>query len=172
MILLTLALLFAELSLLAIGGVASTLPAMARAVTAHHWMQADQFAALFGVAQSSPGPNMLISTLIGLHVAGLPGAAVATLAMIGPSSTLTYAVSGWWHRFREARWRRIIQAAITPITGGLLLAAASVLLRAADHDWLEAMISVAVFLAVTLRPKLHPLWLLAGATLVGLIFRP
>ena len=172
MILLTLALLFSELSLLAIGGVASTLPAMARAVIAHHWMRADQFAALFGVAQSSPGPNMLISTLIGLHVAGLPGAAVATLAMIGPSSTLTYAVSGWWHRFREARWRRIIQAAITPITGGLLLAAASVLLRAADHDWLEALISVAVFLAVTLRPKLHPLWLLAGATLVGLIFIP
>lgn len=168
MILLTLALLFAELSLLAIGGVASTLPAMARAVAGHHWLTGAQFAALFGVAQASPGPNMLIATLIGLHVAGLPGAAVATLAMIGPSSMLTVLVSGLWQRFREARWRRIAQAAITPITGGLLLAAASFLIRNADHDWRLAVISGAVAL-LTLRSKIHPLVFLAAGTVFGLV---
>ncbi|MGC9268950.1 chromate transporter [Acidiphilium sp.] len=167
MILLVLALLFAEFSLLAIGGVASTLPAMARAVIAHHWLTAAQFAALFGVAQASPGPNMLISTLIGLHVAGLPGAAVATIAMIGPSSTLTCLVSGLWHRFREARWRRVVQAAITPITGGLVLAAASFLLRTADHNWRLAAISAAVAI-LTLRSKLHPLILLATGAVIGI----
>jgi chromate transporter len=166
MILLTLALLFAELSILAIGGVASTLPAMARAVVAHHWMTSAEFTGLFGVAQASPGPNMLISTLIGLHVAGLPGAAVATLAMIGPSSTLTILVSGLWHRFREARWRRIMQAAITPITGGMVLAAATFLFRTADHDWRLLIISAAVTL-LTLRSKIHPLLLLAAGAIFG-----
>ncbi|HQT75002.1 MAG TPA: chromate transporter, partial [Acidiphilium sp.] len=133
MILLVLLGLFAGLSLIAIGGVASTLPAMARAVVAHHWMSAPQFAALFGLAQTSPGPNMLIATLIGLHVAGIAGALVATLGMIGPSSVLTVVVAGVWERFRAARWRLVLQAAITPVSGGLILAAALVVVRAADH---------------------------------------
>lgn len=166
MILLAIVLLFAELSLLAIGGVASTLPAMARAVVARHWLTAPQFAALFGVAQASPGPNMLISTLIGLHVAGLPGALLATLAMVGPSSTLTVLVSGLWHRFREARWRRIVQAAITPITGGMVLAAAAFLLRTADHDWRLMIVSGSVTI-LTLRTGIHPLLLLAGGAVIG-----
>lgn len=168
MIFLALILLFAEMSLLAIGGVASTLPAMARAVVARHWLTAPQFAALFGVAQSSPGPNMLIATLIGLHVAGISGGLAASAAMIAPSSTLTVLVSGLWERFRAARWRRVVQAAITPITGGLLLAAASFLIRAADHDWRAAAITLIVAL-FTLKSRVHPLLLLAGGALIGIL---
>lgn len=168
MILLALFLLFAELSVLAIGGVASTLPAMARAVVTRHWLSSVQFAALFGVAQASPGPNMLISTLIGLHVAGLAGAMVATLGMIGPSSALTVLVSGLWHRFRTARWRVVTQAAITPITGGLVLAAAMFLLRTADHDWLLGAIS-GVAAVLSLQGRLNPLWLMAAGCVIGVV---
>ncbi|OYV64697.1 MAG: chromate transporter [Acidiphilium sp. 37-67-22] len=166
MILLVLLGLFAGLSLIAIGGVASTLPAMARAVVAHHWMSAPQFAALFGLAQTSPGPNMLIATLIGLHVAGIAGALVATLGMIGPSSVLTVVVAGVWERFRAARWRLVLQAAITPVSGGLILAAALVVVRAADHGLRAWAITLAVML-VSLRVRLHPLVLLAAAAALG-----
>ncbi|HQT62158.1 MAG TPA: chromate transporter [Acidiphilium sp.] len=166
MILLVLLGLFAGLSLIAIGGVASTLPAMARAVVAHHWMSAPQFAALFGLAQTSPGPNMLIATLIGLHVAGIAGALVATLGMIGPSSVLTVVVAGVWERFRAARWRLVLQAAITPVSGGLILAAALVVVRAADHGLRAWAITLAVML-VSLCVRLHPLVLLAAAAALG-----
>ncbi|HET9148291.1 MAG TPA: chromate transporter [Acetobacteraceae bacterium] len=167
--LLVLVLLFIEMSLLAIGGVASTLPAIARAVVhQHHWLTAPQFAALFGLAQAAPGPNMLVVTLIGLHVAGLPGALAATAAMVIPSSTLAVLVSGLWEKFRAARWRRVTQAAITPITGGLILAAASFLIRAADHDWRALLITLAAAL-LTLRTKLHPLILLGAGALLGLL---
>jgi len=166
MILLVLLGLFAGLSLIAIGGVASTLPAMARAVVAHHWMTAPQFAALFGLAQTSPGPNMLVVTLIGLHVAGLAGALVATLGMIGPSSVLTVLVSGVWERFRTARWRLLLQAAITPVSGGLILAAASVVVRAADRGPPSWALTLGVMLAA-LRFRLHPLALLAVAAALG-----
>ena len=88
----TLAAIFLELSLLAIGGVNATLPEMQRRVVGvHGWMSTREFAALYALAQAAPGPNMLISTLIGQHVAGLGGAVVATLAMVGPSSALTWA---------------------------------------------------------------------------------
>ena len=55
-----------------------------------------QFADMFAISQLSPGPNVMIVTLIGYSVAGFCGALVATLAMCGPTAILAYYVSGLW----------------------------------------------------------------------------
>ncbi len=69
--------MFAQLSLLAFGGGNSILPEMQRQVVqVHQWMTARDFAALYALAQAAPGPNMLVSALIGQRVAGIPGALV------------------------------------------------------------------------------------------------
>ena len=168
--LLILVLLFGKLSLLAVGGVNSTVPAIAQQVVAvHHWISAAQFSQLFALAQSAPGPNMLIAALIGAHVAGIAGGIAATLAMILPAGILVMAVSRLWDRFREQRWRRVLQAAILPITAGLVLAAGFVLVRAADRSILFAIITIAAT-GLTYRTRLHPLWLLAGGVILGLVF--
>ncbi len=102
-VLVGLALVFAQLSLLAFGGTNSVLPEMQRlVVTSHHWLDARDFAAMFALAQAAPGPNMMVVSLIGWRVGGLSGALVATVAVSLPSSALTYLVSGAWHRFRDA----------------------------------------------------------------------
>ena len=75
-ILLTLAGNFALLSLFAVGGANAAVPEMHRlAVDLHGWMTDKQFADLFAIAQLSPGPNVIIVTLIGYQAAGLAGAA-------------------------------------------------------------------------------------------------
>ena len=74
----TVLLIMGQLSLVAIGGMAPVLPEMQRQVVEHGWMTAAEFAALFALAQAAPGPNMLVSALVGLRVAGLPGAIIAT----------------------------------------------------------------------------------------------
>ena len=69
--LLTLAGYFAVMSLFAIGGANSAVPEMQRvAVEVEHWMTARQFSDIFAIAQVTPGPNVIIVTLIGYHVAG------------------------------------------------------------------------------------------------------
>jgi chromate transporter len=68
------------MSLFAVGGANSAIPEMHRvAVDVHHWLTDKQFADVFAIAQLSPGPNVLIVTLIGYAVAGIGGALVATL---------------------------------------------------------------------------------------------
>jgi chromate transporter len=52
-----------------------------------------QFADSFAISQVSPGPNIIIVTLIGYHVAGLAGAAVATAAMCGPRAFSAFLVA-------------------------------------------------------------------------------
>ena len=86
---LTLARSFGLMSLFAVGGANAAIPEMHRlAVDVQHWMTDQQFADVFAISQLSPGPNVLIVTLIGYSVAGVVGALVATLAMCGPTAIL------------------------------------------------------------------------------------
>ncbi len=159
---------FALLSLLAFGGANAVVPEMHRqAVDVHHWMTGSQFAGLFAIAQAAPGPNFMISTLVGWKAAGLPGAIIATVAMCGPSCLLTFWVVKIWDRSPEARWRRLATAALAPLTVGLVTATAYLLVRGADRNWRLALVTLAVAV-VAYRSKLNPLWLLAGGAGLGL----
>jgi chromate transporter len=159
---------FAMLSLFAIGGANAAIPEMHRvAVDVMHWMNDKQFADMFAIAQMSPGPNVIIVTLIGYHVAGLTGGAVATVAMCGPTCVLAFFVSRVWDRFKDARWRIAIQAGLVPVSLGLIGASAFVLARAADHNVYAAAIT-AVTAIVGFGTRVNPLWLFAAGGVLGL----
>ncbi len=161
--------IFAQLSLLAFGGGNTVLPEMQRQVVdVRHWMGATEFASLFALAQAAPGPNLMVCALIGWQVAGLSGALVAMAAICGPSSLLTIAVAALWERFRAARWRQVVQAGLVPVTSGLICATAALLCATADTGWMPGAITLAVG-ALSLRTKLHPLWLLGGGAALGVL---
>jgi chromate transporter len=167
--LVTLALRFMGVSLLAVGGVTTVLPEVHRvAVDVHHWVTDTQFTQMFVIAQAAPGPNMLLVTLIGWQVAGLPGALVATAAMCAPSCTLTYFAAGLWQRFRGAAWRRAVEAGLAPITVGLVLATGWLVARGVDTGWIGSGITVAVAALVVLT-RVNPIWLFAAAGALGLL---
>ncbi|SAK90955.1 chromate transporter [Caballeronia hypogeia] len=166
--LLSLAAIFSQLSLLAFGGGNSILPEMQRQVVqVHEWMSKADFSALFALAQAAPGPNMMVVTLIGWHVAGWPGVLVTSVAKFGPSSLVTIGALHAWERFRERPWRRFIQLGLVPITAGLVAASALLIAEASDQTVLLGAIT-AVVAVLSYRTKLHPLWLLAGGALIGL----
>ena len=166
--LLVLAANFALMSLFAIGGANAALPEMHRlAVDVMHWMSDRQFADMFAIAQVTPGPNVIVVTLIGYHVAGLTGALVTTLAMCGPTCIFAFFVGGLWERFKDARWRVIIQAALVPVSLGLIAASALVIARVAAQHWAAIVVMIVTF-AVTYRLRVNPLWIFGAAALLGL----
>jgi len=158
---------FVVLSLIAFGGANAVVPEIHRqSVELHRWMSDREFADLFAIAQAAPGPNVMISTLVGWRVAGIPGGLVATLAMCGPSCLLTYFVARIWDRYRETRWRAAIAAGLAPVTVGLVAASAWLLARGADLQWRLALVTVATAI-VGYATKLNPLWCLGAATAFG-----
>ncbi len=164
------ALLFGKLSLLAVGGANSTVPEIARVVVNQkHWVTPTQFSQLYAIANTAPGPNVMIVTVLGAHVAGVPGGLVATVAMVLPAGILAALVASLFDKHREARWRRLAQAALLPLTAGLVLATSYVLVRQSDTGWLTALITAATAL-LTWRTKLHPLWMFGAGALLGLLF--
>src|SRR5262249_49442229 len=112
---------FALLSLCSFGGANAILPEIHRHIVEHHhWLTDTEFAHLFAVSQAAPGPNVLFVTLLGWRVAGVVGALLATLAMFIPAAVLTFAIAGAWDRFKGAAWRDHLQAALAPLTIGLV----------------------------------------------------
>jgi chromate transporter len=159
---------FALLSLIAVGGVNPILPELQRqAVDVYGWMSGARFTDLFAIAQAAPGPNLLVVTLIGWDVAGLPGALMATLAICAPSGVLAYFVSRLWDRFRLAPWRVAIQAGLIPVTIGLVAAGAYVIARTADTSAAAFLITISTAIAL-FYTRLHPLLFLAAGAAVGL----
>jgi chromate transporter len=158
---------FALMSLFAVGGANSAIPEMHRiAVDINHWMTDRQFADVFAISQLSPGPNVLIVTLIGYSVAGVLGALAATLAMCGPTALLAYYVSRLMARSGTARWPAIIQAALVPLSIGLMAASALILARTSDNSWMALLITIVAALLAT-ATRLSPLWMMAVGSLLG-----
>jgi chromate transporter len=164
----TLAGFFALMSLFAIGGANSAVPEMHRfAVEVKHWMTDQQFSDTFALAQLTPGPNVIIVTLIGYHVAGVLGALVTTLAMCGPPGVFAFFVGGAADRFKGAVWHGVLSRALVPVTIGLTAASAAVVASTTGYGWMAATITLGTALTAYFV-RVHPLWAFAVAALLGL----
>ncbi|HET6249308.1 MAG TPA: chromate transporter [Tepidisphaeraceae bacterium] len=164
---LTLAWTFAVMSLFAVGGANSAIPEMHRvAVDVNHWLTDKQFTDVYAIAQLSPGPNVLIVTLIGYSVAGLLGALVATLAMCVPTAVLALIVSRFLTRSSHARWPAIVQAALVPLSIGLMGASGFILARTSDRTVVAILVTVGAAVLASMT-KLNPLWMLLAGGCLG-----
>jgi len=161
---------FIPLSLLSIGGGPSILAGIQNAVEARRWMSERDFIDLFAIARAAPGPGVLLATLVGWKVAGLPGALVASLALFVPSSLVYYAIARHWSTHRGKDWHNALELGLAPVAAGLILAGSLVILRTSGSDpllWAIAAASTAVLLWL---PKLNPLWVLGLAGVVAVMF--
>src|SRR5689334_11627593 len=157
-------------SSISFGGFPTVLPDVRNFVVASHgWMTDQEFANLFAMAQSIPGPNMiLMMSFVGWKVWGFPGAVAAAGATFGPPCVIYYSAYRLWHRFRHAGWQPIVRRGLVPVVAGLVIASGIVMARAADADWQAAAVTAAAVMLM-LRTRINPLWLLcAGSALGGL----
>lgn len=167
MTLLELGLYFSLLSLISVGGIPVVMPELQRLVVdVKGWLSPEEFIQAFAVGQAAPGPNVLIASLIGWKVAGIPGAVVALAAICGPAAVIAWWVSDLWERFKDTPWRRAIQKAIAPVVVALILSSGFVIATPGAPDWRLWLIAGSSAAAM-LFSKLNPLWLLGGGGVLG-----
>lgn len=161
-----LAITFGTISLMAIGGANAVVPEVHRQIVdILGWMDAPTFARLFAIAQTAPGPNVMLASVIGWHMAGTVGLLVATAAILLPSSVLTFACSRGLQRYSDSRIVRIVTLALVPIALGLMLASGVVAATAADAGLFGFAVTAATAI-VTYRSKINPLVPMAAGTVV------
>ena len=158
----------ALVSSISFGGFPTVLPDVRNfVVSTHGWMTNREFANLFDMAQSIPGPNMiLMMSFVGWKVWGFPGAVASAFATFGPPCTMYFIAYRLWDRFRAARWQHIVRLGLVPVVLGLVIAGGTVMARAADTSWRAVAVTVAAA-AITLATRLNPMWMLLVASALG-----
>jgi chromate transporter len=161
--------IFATCSVIAVGGANSAVPEMHRqAVEIHHWLGDRTFSELFALAQAAPGPNVVFVALLGHSIDGIPGALLSMFAMCAPSCMIAYGVVRVIDRFKEARWRIVVQAGLVPMTIGLIASSAFIVARAADRNAATLLITAGSF-ALCYWTRATPLLALGVAAVLGLL---
>jgi chromate transporter len=158
---------FASLSLMAVGGVVAIVPELhQQMVQAHGWMDDAIFAHLFAIAQVAPGPNMMVVSLMGYHLAGWPGLIASTLGFLLPAGCLAVLTGTVIGRY-EGTWQlAAIKAGLTPVALGLFAAGGVVICRVADQDVSGLGLSI-LGLLFTLALDWNPLWVLGAGAVLG-----
>lgn len=147
---------FVPLSLVSIGGGTSIIAGLQHeVVVARHWLSASEFVTVFAIARAAPGPGTMLATLVGWHIWGWSGAAIATLAFFLPSSLLCYGVVRVWRRHRGKRWHTALEQGLAPVGSGLIFAGVVSLLRIGGGllSWAVALASAGLLMW---KSKLHP----------------
>lgn len=109
------------------------------------WMTREEFLDMVAIAESTPGPVAINSaTYIGYKVAGVAGAAVATLAVSLPSFAIIYLISLFFDRFLALEWVARAFRGIQVCVVYLIFTAGLDMLKSLPRDAL----SLAIFLCV------------------------
>jgi chromate transporter len=160
----------AILALISFGGVPGVLPDLRNfVVTTNGWLSDQEFANCFAIVQAVPGPNMiLMMSLIGWKIGGLPTALASAVVTFGPPCAVSYTAFRYWDRFRDTAWQGRIRRGLTPVIIGLVAAGGYAMARALEAGWVGLGVTAGAAILL-LASRVNPLWLLgAGAVLGGL----
>lgn len=168
--LLVLLIVFGRIGIATFGGGFAMIPAIEHEiVTARHWLSEAAFNDAIVLGQITPGPVAIAATFIGYHIAGLAGAATATLGMFAPPMILSLVAGRSMQAFRS---NVMIQGAlhgVTPAMAGILAAAAVALGKTSVHSVWPALIAIAATVVLLLARRILPLFVLIGGGVAMLL---
>lgn len=120
------------------------------------------------IGQITPGPVFTTATFIGYLAAGTPGAVVATVAIFLPSFVFVPLIDRLLAAIRDWSWVRSALDGVNVAAVALMAGVAAQLARTALVDPLTVALAAAT-LAVLLRWRPNPTWLIAAGAAVGLL---
>ena len=114
------------------------------------WLDKDEFLDMTAIAESTPGPVAINSaTYLGYKLAGVPGAAVATVAVCLPSFLIIYAISLFFEQFTQLTVIANAFKGIQVCVIYLIFSAGVRMLQALDRSRFSSGVLLSVFLSMT-----------------------
>lgn len=188
---------FCKTGLFAIGGGMATVPFLREIADKTGWFTAGQLADMIAVSESTPGPlGVNMATYVGYTVGlsqlgspwmGIVGAVAATLGLIFPSIVIVLCISIFLKRFctstlvdaalyglRPASVALISAAGVEIVLFAMLRVDSIYQMGAAQLSWKSVALAAGVYAGTNLIPrfkKLHPIWFILLAAVVGVLLK-
>lgn len=173
---------FFQIGLFSIGGGYAALPLIQnQVVDIHSWLSMTQFADIMTIAEMTPGPIAVNSaTFVGIQVAGVPGAIIATCGCVVPSCVIVMLLAYVYYRFQGLNIVQGVLSGLRPAVVAMIASGGLSLLILAIYGEREApdnlisanMVAVGIFLAgfIVLRKwRLKPLFVMVGSGIAGAV---
>ncbi len=130
MILLELLLGFLEIGLFSFGGGYGAVPLIREIVLSRGWMGEEKLSYMIAVSESTPGPIMVnMATYIGSEKAGIPGAVIATAAVVLPAFVIVIVLTKLLSDvLRRDSVRTVLSGLMSCVTGIVLATGAFMIL--------------------------------------------
>lgn len=172
---------FFQIGLFSVGGGYAAMPLIQhQVVDLHGWMTMQQFVDIITISQMTPGPIAINSaTFVGIQVAGLPGAIIATIGCVCPSCIIVLILAWVYFRYRNLSVVQGVLGGLRPAVVAMIASAGlsilvlalwdsgNISLNPSMVDWIGALLFVGALFALR-RWKLNPIWVMIGAGVLGL----
>lgn len=125
MIYLQLFLSFLQVGLFSIGGGYAAMPLIQSQVVGQHgWITMQEFTDLITIAEMTPGPIAVNSaTFVGIRIAGIGGAVVATAGCIFPSLIIVSLLAFIYYRYKKLSMLQNVLGCLRPAVVALIASA-------------------------------------------------
>lgn len=125
MIYLQLFLSFLQVGMFSIGGGYAAMPLIqSQVVEQHGWLTMQEFTDLITIAEMTPGPIAVNSaTFVGLCIAQVPGAIIATLGCITPALFFVSLLSYIYRKYKDISLLQSVLACLRPVIVALIFGA-------------------------------------------------
>ena len=164
---------FVQIGALGFGGGYAAMPLIQQQVTENRsWLTLTQFADIMAIAEMTPGPIAINSaTFVGIRVAGIPGALVATFGCVLPSCVIVTLLAWVYYRYKGLSLVQDMLACLRPAVVAMIASAGISLFILAlfgqggglvDLNYVAAVVFILGFLLLRLK-KPNPIWIMAGS---------
>ena len=170
---------FIQIGLFSIGGGYAAMPLIQhQVIDIHSWLTMQEFTDIITISQMTPGPIAINSaTFVGIQVAGIPGALIATFGSVLPSSIIVMTLAFIYYRFKGLEVIQSILKGLRPAVVAMIASAALSLTAmalcgkstfTADIDTVNAAILITA-LIILRKWKLSPMLVMALSGGIGLL---
>lgn len=176
---------FFQVGLFSIGGGYAAMPLIqAQVVDQHGWLSLSEFIDVITISQMTPGPIGINSaTFVGIKIAGIGGALIATLGCVLPSCIIVLTLAHFYFKYQNFTAVRGVLNGLRPAVVAMIASAGlSILLNAsfaggalpsslADVNWIGIFLFLAAFIVLR-KWKPNPIWVMLGCGGLGMfLFR-
>jgi len=172
---------FLQVGLFSIGGGYAAMPLIqSQVVTKYGWLTMNEFTDLITIAEMTPGPIAVNSaTFVGIRIAGIPGAVLATAGCILPSCFIVSLLAFIYYRYKKMSGLQSVLASLRPAVVALIAAAGLSILKLvafggmemaiANVQWFSLLIFLAAFIVLR-KWKKSPILVMFCCGIVNLVF--
>ena len=137
-------------------------------VEVYGWITHQEFVDAIALGQVTPGPVMISAAFIGCKVAGIAGAAVATIGMFAPPAALMVLCTRMLTGVRTSTNMQATMRGVRAATTGMVIAAAATIGKSAPPHWISIVLFAASLIAL-LRYRIEAVWVVPVAGAAGFI---